>query len=360
MVISKISISLLIVVTSCIQALPAPADENSLKDLALPLVNAKRLLHYNTPNLDWSFPLEEDAQSCAMSAAKTKTFDSCYKMNHHYGKIFYTLYAPASNFPADFIIDYIVNSIYEKYGAEYPYGTKLANPFSQLIWKSSSQLGVGLADSEGVNNMHNYYIVFYFSASGNVGDITSFIKNVQPPIAVPTQAPPVITVTETAAPPPAKDLEHLRALCLSEHNTKRALHLGTPDMVYDLQIERSAQLWADHLAVIQEMKHEDPTQYGENIYRGYTRATSPISGENAIKGAIAEWYSEISDYDYKNPGYSSETGHFTQVIWKASTKLGCAISRYEKDDGKKFVIVVARYSSPGNYPGQFTTNVLPL
>lgn len=359
MVTPKISIFLLIVVVSCIQALPAQvSDESLFKDVALPLVNAKRKLHHNTPNLVWNSEIEADAQSCADSASATKSFTNCFNVNHHYGKIIYTLSGYSPDFPSDFLIDYIVEKIYES-GAGYEYGTKTANSFSQLIWKSSSQLGVGLSMSEGSKGIYNYYIIFYFSPAGNVGDATAFKANVQPPFSIATQAPPVIITTETAAPPPAGGLNNIQALCLSEHNGLRALHIGTPDMIYDFEIEKSAQHWADHLADIQGFKHEDPTPYGENIHKGYTTYSVPISDDNAIKKAVTKWYSEINVYDYSNPGYSDKTGHFTQVIWKSSTKLGCAISRYEKDN-KKYVIVVARYYSPGNFPGRFSTNVLPL
>ena len=47
------------------------------------------------------------------------------------------------------------------------------------------------------------------------------------------------------------------------------------------------------------------------------------------------WYDEIEFYDFDNPGYTSATGHFSQVIWKSSEKLGMAHSVTE--DGKLFI-----------------------
>ena len=51
---------------------------------------------------------------------------------------------------------------------------------------------------------------------------------------------------------------------------------------------------------------------------------------------------------FRNAG----TGHFTQVVWAGSRKLGVGVSCR---DGK--VLVVANYDPPGNFGGQFLKNV---
>jgi len=50
-----------------------------------------------------------------------------------------------------------------------------------------------------------------------------------------------------------------------------------------------------------------------------------------------------------------KTGHFTQVVWKGSQKLGVGFA-YSSD--RKKVYVVAHYSPPGNFIGQYAQNVL--
>lgn len=50
------------------------------------------------------------------------------------------------------------------------------------------------------------------------------------------------------------------------------------------------------------------------------------------------------------------TGHFTQVVWKGSQKLGVGFA--VSGDGNS-VYIVAQYTPPGNYMGQFQQNVLP-
>ena len=67
------------------------------------------------------------------------------------------------------------------------------------------------------------------------------------------------------------------------------------------------------------------------------------------------WYEEIKDYSFRNPGFSSGTGHFTQVIWIDSVEMGVAKATNAK--GTQFV--VARYNPPGNVLGSFPENVKP-
>ncbi len=65
------------------------------------------------------------------------------------------------------------------------------------------------------------------------------------------------------------------------------------------------------------------------------------------------WYDEIKDYDFKKPGFSSNTGHFTQVVWVDSVELG--VGKATAANGMQFV--VARYFPPGNILGRFPDNV---
>ena len=67
------------------------------------------------------------------------------------------------------------------------------------------------------------------------------------------------------------------------------------------------------------------------------------------------WYDEVANYDFNNPGFSMNTGHFTQLAWKDSTELGCGLavgSNYN-------VYGVCNYSPPGNVIGAFEQNVFP-
>ncbi|UJR16771.1 hypothetical protein I4U23_003671 [Adineta vaga] len=73
--------------------------------------------------------------------------------------------------------------------------------------------------------------------------------------------------------------------------------------------------------------------------------------------ATQSWYDEIKYYNFNRPGFSSATGHFTQVVWKSSTKLGMGVAF---GNGGQRVVVVAQYGPAGNMMGAFPQNVPPL
>lgn len=71
--------------------------------------------------------------------------------------------------------------------------------------------------------------------------------------------------------------------------------------------------------------------------------------------AVDMWYEEIKDYSFRKPGFSSGTGHFTQVVWIDSVEMG--VAKASNANGTQFV--VARYNPPGNVLGHFPENVQP-
>jgi hypothetical protein len=88
-------------------------------------------------------------------------------------------------------------------------------------------------------------------------------------------------------------------------------------------------LGAQRRAVRRESSHRTssstlPAEFPPTFAQGYE-----------VTAAINAWNDELSLYDYNAPGYSHETGHFTQDVWKATTKLGCGLS--DCPAGKNFV-----------------------
>jgi uncharacterized protein YkwD len=129
-------------------------------------------------------------------------------------------------------------------------------------------------------------------------------------------------------------------ILLDSHNSYRAKHCA-PALTWSAQIAATAQTWANGCKFV----HDQNDDYGENLAMG-TSLTA--------QQAVDLWYGEASAYDFAMPGHKSGTGHFTQIIWRGTTELGCG--RAECGDG---ALIVCRYSPPGNYTGEYPENVLP-
>nr|ACD54644.1 cysteine-rich secretory protein-2-like protein [Adineta vaga] len=138
---------------------------------------------------------------------------------------------------------------------------------------------------------------------------------------------------------------------LKSHNTYRARHC-VPSLQLDNALSRSAQDYANKLARMNQMVHSRTPNVGENLWM-----MSSSAKLNNIDGstATANWYDEVKKYNFNRPGFSMGTGHFTQVVWKATQRLGVGFA-FTSD--RKGVYVVAQYSPAGNFQGQFPNNVL--
>ncbi|MCJ1469752.1 hypothetical protein MMC07_008394 [Pseudocyphellaria aurata] len=96
---------------------------------------------------------------------------------------------------------------------------------------------------------------------------------------------------------------------------------------------------------------------GENLAEGYPNTTA----------AIEAWGNEGSKYDFDRPtGFSESTGHFTQLVWKATTSVGCGRMACDgraggddggDGDGAYGWLVVCEYWPPGNVDGEYKNQV---
>ncbi|MEU7632075.1 CAP family protein [Nocardia sp. NPDC049220] len=137
---------------------------------------------------------------------------------------------------------------------------------------------------------------------------------------------------------------------LDLHNTFRADHRA-PALTLDQTLNKVAEEWAQHLAETHSFEHRPNPKYGENLYMMTSGGSDYAGAEEAFRG----WADEEKDYDYRKPGFSMETGHFTQVIWKSTERLG--VARACVPDSSE-TYVVANYDPPGNYEGRYPENAL--
>jgi uncharacterized protein YkwD len=170
----------------------------------------------------------------------------------------------------------------------------------------------------------------------------------QPPQRQPEQnwtAPP--EPQQRQPDPPAQHAGTVAQRFVAAHNAARAKHCAAP-LTWSPKLAAVAQKWADTLKAKGCSFGHSGGQYGENLAAGTDGVLDP-------EGVVAMWYDEIAKYKFPNGGFSMTTGHFTQVVWRGTTQVGCGHSECKGND-----IWVCNYDPAGNWDGQYRDNVLPV
>src|SRR5262245_41196603 len=171
------------------------------------------------------------------------------------------------------------------------------------------------------------------------------------PYATPAAPPPPPSrPAPTPAPKPPKTgtgkLSADSQALLDAHNRVRAKHCAGP-LTWSQRLEHVAQQWVSTLVKKGCVFGHSNGQYGENLAAGTIGA---LDGESVV----AMWYDEGKQYSFQRGGFSMNTGHFTQVVWRATTQVGCAKAQCKGND-----IYVCEYDPPGNVDTEYRQNVLP-
>ncbi|KAB2016509.1 hypothetical protein ERO13_D08G095500v2 [Gossypium hirsutum] len=132
---------------------------------------------------------------------------------------------------------------------------------------------------------------------------------------------------------------------LFTHNLVRATK-WEPLLFWDFQLEKYARWWALQRKADCKLQHSFPEgdfKLGENIYWGSGSAWRP--GD-----AVSAWSEEEKYYDYATNSCQEGQmcGHYTQIVWKNTRRIGCA--RVVCDTGDVFM--TCNYDPPGNYIGE--------
>lgn len=125
---------------------------------------------------------------------------------------------------------------------------------------------------------------------------------------------------------------------------------------------------ANHLATTGALVHSKTKYRNEPVGENLRCQSWSVTGKFGIfhffahtydvypgKEMTETWYNESKKYDYHNRQlYQSETGHFTQVVWKNSQEVGFAQAQ-----GPSMNFAVAMYYPAGNFLGEYEKNVFP-
>ncbi|PPJ60836.1 hypothetical protein CBER1_11904 [Cercospora berteroae] len=179
------------------------------------------------------------------------------------------------------------------------------------------------------------------SASGNGSATASGLSPENHFTASPSTSRALALTTWT--PRPGLHNGSLESEVLNSTNYYRARHAARP-VAWNSTLAHFAQGWAARC-----IWGHSGGLYGENIAAGFVHATL----------AVDAWAGEEVEYDYEKGAFSVATGHFTQLVWRDTTDVGCAIAECQSliGTGVHGAYLVCEYNPAGNVGLAFEANV---
>lgn len=161
--------------------------------------------------------------------------------------------------------------------------------------------------------------------------------------------PARVTIPRDAGPDAPRGAALLRTAALDVHNRARAA-VGVAPLVWDDTLAAHAAAYARVLAETGVMRHADQPQggahEGENLFSG-------TAGAYRYDEMVALWVDERRQFvnrptpDFSTTGRWQDVAHYTQIVWRGTARVGCALATGQRDD-----FLVCRYAPAGNVVGQ--------
>jgi uncharacterized protein YkwD len=169
-----------------------------------------------------------------------------------------------------------------------------------------------------------------------------------PAVTPPPPPPPPPTSNPNPTPNPAPTSDLMLMAMLKSHNDARAA-VGVAPVTLDADLNAAALAYARVLIANGRFEHSSnasrPNQ-GENLWAG---TASAFSFQQMAAGWIDEKQFFVQGVfpNVSTTGRWQDVGHYTQIIWRNTTKMGCGIASNAQRD-----VLVCRYIVPGNFIGQ--------
>ena len=144
-------------------------------------------------------------------------------------------------------------------------------------------------------------------------------------------------------------LTSLDARLLAAHNRERGKG-GVEALSWDPALAVEAAAWGERLAASGAFEHDPDTggddPQGENLWAGTKGAFAP---EEMVEG----WIEEKRHFrpgrfpDNSATGDFADVGHYTQLMWRETDRVGCALAAGAGEE-----VLVCRYRTAGNVVGE--------
>lgn len=143
---------------------------------------------------------------------------------------------------------------------------------------------------------------------------------------------------------------NLAARVLAAHNRERAA-LDIRPLRWNPTLAADAAAWGRHLAAVGRLVHyqeapDDDDPQGENLWAG-------TKGHYGLEAMVGLWIAEKRNFRpgifpaNSRTGDLEDVGHYTQLVWRSSGEVGCALVHGRADD-----FFVCRYAEGGNVLGE--------
>lgn len=161
---------------------------------------------------------------------------------------------------------------------------------------------------------------------------------------------------ETVSPPPVSGAgvaiaDSFALDIVAAHNRYRA-EVGAVDLTWSPNLAATAQTWANQLAAENRFYHSDRSQRqgaGENLATGGPPGAFSPTALVDLWGAEQQYFIPGQPFSDRisNTGRWQDVGHYTQIIWRTTTEVGCGLATTPSRD-----ILVCHYNPPGNVLNQ--------
>lgn len=140
-----------------------------------------------------------------------------------------------------------------------------------------------------------------------------------------------------------------RDVMLDAHNAERARR-HVPPLAWSERLARDAHAHARYLArrgYLQHARMAGPGEpQGENLWMGSRGAFSYGQMMDSFLDERADYVAGAVPH-ISRTGNWSDTGHYSQIIWRTTTTVGCAVA-----SSRDFDFLVCRYDPAGNLWGK--------